>query len=256
MSDPQARAFVPAILRQFFDSESRVSGLRSPDLAGTGSRGTSSPDAGAVARVSRFEPAAHRRVRAALRSLSDEHVEILSLAYGVTLRSRDYDAHGKRKAVKAGERGWRVQLVELYGRDECAIVLASPKARSLYQRHIEALEQDADDALPDVEERLVGLDVAVDDDARLPAPTMPASAQEAVERAMKAKAGGLIAWLLGPGRGYAPVIEADARAILNVALDAFAAAYGFEAPKRTRNVERTRTRILASHHEHGQEIGG
>lgn len=211
--------------------------------------------------MSRFEPAAHRRVRAALQSLSAKHVEILSLAYGVTLRSRDYDDHGKRKAVKAGERNWRVLLVELYGRSEPAIALASPKAQWMYQRHVEALGQDAEDALPTVEERcervraVYGLSTVEDPDAPLRA-TMPAVAQEALERATKAKAGGLIAWLLGPGRPYAHAIDLDARAILGEAIDGFAAAYGFEAPKRTRNVERTRTRILASHHEHGQEIGG
>lgn len=253
MSDPQARAFVPAILRQFFDSESTVSGLRSPDLKRTGTRGSSSPDAGAVARVDKWQSAAHRRVRLALLSLSPEHVEILSLAYGVVFRSRDIDDQGKRKAVKTGERGWRVRLVELYGIGEPAIVLASPKAQRLYRQHVEALKQDAEDATPELEARVAGLDV--DEDTPIRA-FIPAVAQGALARVTKAQQGGLIAWLLDAGRKHAKEIQAEARALLAEACDAFATAYGLEAPKRTRNTERTRARILAHHAEHGQEIGG
>lgn len=204
------RPIAAAILRTHYDTEASDAGLRSLDLASAGGQGSRSYDAAAVGRYDRSnarrkfgDDNTHQRINETLRSLSPSHVEILSLAYGVRLRSRDTEDGKKRRAVRSDERNWRVRLAELYGQ-EGAAVLASPLAK-----------------------RLAGQDV--------------------------------IAWLLGDGSKYAGQITTETKAALDEALDAFVAAHGItEAPpaSRQRSSERTRTRVLAFHAEHGQEIGG
>lgn len=203
------RPIAAAILRTHYDTEASDAGLRSLDLASAGGQGSRSYDATAVARADRTiargkfgNDNTHQRINETLRSLSPPHAEILSLAYGVRLRSRDTEDGKKRRAVRSDERNWRVRLAELYGQ-EGAAVLASPLAK-----------------------RLAGQDV--------------------------------IAWLLGDGSKYAGQITTETKAALDEALDAFVEAHGItEAPPvpRQRSSERTRTRVLAFHAEHGQEIG-
>lgn len=68
---------------------------------------------------------------------------------------------------------------------------------------------------------------------------------------------GFVTWLLGSGHKHRDTIATDATNRLNVALDAFAAVYGLQqadSAPRTRSSEKTRSRILASYPEHGQEI--
>jgi hypothetical protein len=214
------------ILRNHFDTEASDAGLRSLDLASTGAKGSSSYDSSAVARADRGHGNDHRRVRASLKRLHAKHVEVLSLAYGTRLRTRDVEDSKKRKALPQHERNWRVRLAELYGADGL-IALASPLARKLFTEHMGALRE-------------VMLEQELDD--------VDASAL----------AGGMIAWLLDTSREDIARIDADARRCLNEALDAFAEAHGITPPEpapRHRSSERTRTRILANHHEHGQEIG-
>lgn len=199
-----------------------------------------------VARMDRGAEVEHRRVRAALKAIP-EHAGILALAYGVILRSRDIDDGAKRRAPKAAERNWRVRFAELYGK-RGAYVLPSRKAQQLYKEHIERLGDAVADALPDISERRV-------EEERLFV-VIPEEARAAIDAYEHGRAAGLIAWLLGAGRGYSLVIEADARKHLHRALDAFIAHYDASAPKRTRNVARMRERLLASHPENGQEIGG
>lgn len=211
------RPIAAAILRTHFDTEASDAGLRSLDLASAGGRGSRSYDAAAVARADRTNARAksgndntHQRINETLRSLSPSHAEILSLAYGVRLRSRDTEDGKKRRAIRSDERNWRVRLAELYGQDGAA-VLTSPLAKRL-------AEQDTD-TIAD---------------------------------------GSIIGWLLNAGKTHFADITADTRTRLDEALDAFVAAHGItEAPPvpRQRSSERTRTRVLAFHAEHGQEIG-
>ncbi len=203
------RPIAAAILRTHFDTEASDAGLRSLDLASAGGQGSRSYDAAAVARADRTKARAkfgddnaHQRINETLRSISPSHAEILSLAYGVRLRSRDTEDSKRRRAVRSDERNWRVRLAELYGQ-EGAAVLASPLVK-----------------------RLAGQDA--------------------------------IAWLLSDGKKYFDQITTETKAALDEALDAFVAAHGItEAPPapRQRSSERTRTRVLAFHLEHGVEIG-
>jgi hypothetical protein len=263
----QLRTFVTNILRNHFDTEASDAGLRSLDLASTGARGSASYDASAVARVDRGHGHDHRRVRATLTRLHSKHVEMLSLAYGTRLRSRDTEDSKKRKAIPRAERNWRVRLVELYGNDG-AIVLASPLARKLFAEHAQVLRDGADATRPDIDERLAPLrsrdawDVHTESAEELLArarnAVLPAESQDALDAAVKAAEGGLVAWLFDAGRMHMEQIGRDARARLNEALDAFAVAHGLEpepATPRRRSSERTRIRILALHPEHGQVIG-
>ncbi len=126
-----------SILRDHFDFEASDAGLRSLDLAGVGG-GSRSPDASAVARADRGKARGHARVRETLKRLQPRHVELLSLAYGVRLRDRDTEDGKYRKAVRRNERGWRVRLAELYGASG-AVVLASPLARKLYGKDVDAI---------------------------------------------------------------------------------------------------------------------
>jgi len=205
------RPIAAAILRTHYDTEASDAGLRSLDLASAKGQGSRSYDAAAVARADRNNSRTHQRVNETLRSLSPTHAEILSLAYGVRLRSRDTEDGKKRRAVRSDERNWRVRLAELYGQ-EGAAVLASPLAK-----------------------RLAGQDVnAVAD-------------------------GSIIGWLLNAGKTHSADITADTRARLDEALDAFVVVHGItDAPPapRHRSSEKTRSRVLAFHAEHGQEIGG
>jgi hypothetical protein len=221
-----SRTFAASILRDHFDTEASDAGLRSADLASAGGGGWRSFDASAVARFDRSKARAlfghehnHRRVRETLKRLQPKHVELLSLAYETRLRSRDIEDGKKRRAVRQVERNWRVRLAELYGQ-EGMIVLASPLASKLFAEHV--------------------------------------LAREAAEKPSHDDSG-MIAWLLDAGRTHQPQIEVDVRQRLDEALDAFAGAYGVTtAPsaQRQRSSEKTRTRILASHFEHGHEIGG
>ena len=215
-----SRTFAASILRIHFDTEASDAGLRSLDLGSAGSSGSRSFDASAVARYDRKRDGGidHRRVRETLKSLSAKHVELLSLAYGSRLRSRDVEDGKKRRAVPQNERNWRVRLVELYG-PEGLIALASPLAQKLFAEHVQELRQQATTHWHD-------------------------------DR--------LITWLLDAGKVHASQIEAEARQLLNEALDAFATAHHVTskpAAPRRRSSERTRERVLASHTENGQEIG-
>jgi len=212
------RPVAASILRTHFDTEASDAGLRSLDLASTGGQGLRSYDAAAVARADRTLARAkfgddntHQRINETLRSLSPSHAEILSLAYGVRLRSRDTEDGKKRRAVRSDERNWRVRLAELYGQ-EGAAVLASPLAK-----------------------RLAGQD------------------RDAVAD------GSIVGWLLNAGKTHFADIAADTRARLDEALDAFVAIHGITEAlptPRQRSSEKTRSRVLAFHAEHGQEIGG
>jgi hypothetical protein len=134
MPSRQARTTAATILRDHFDTEASDAGLRSLDLAGTGGRGSRSFDASAVARADRTKAKeigaslgsgyTHARVRTALKKLSPEHVEILSLTYGLRFRTRDTEDSKHRRALPQHERNWRVRLAEIYGQDG-PMVLAS-----------------------------------------------------------------------------------------------------------------------------------
>lgn len=137
MSRVQLRQTAANTLRNHFDTEASDAGLRSLDLASTGASGSRSYDAGAVARVDSKHGMAHRRVRSTLQAMLPRHVEILSLAYGIRLRTRDTEDGKHRKALRQTERGWRVRLAELYGADG-AVVLASPLAQRLYGKDVDA----------------------------------------------------------------------------------------------------------------------
>ena len=136
------RPIAAAILRTHFDTEASDAGLKSLDLAGTGGQGSRSYDMAAVARADRSNRRGndntHQRINESLRQLSPQHVEILSLAYGVRLRSRDTEDSKKRRAVRSDERNWRVRLAELYGA-EGAAVMASPLAKFLAGQDAEAV---------------------------------------------------------------------------------------------------------------------
>jgi limonene-1,2-epoxide hydrolase len=254
VTQPALTDFLPHILRLHFDTEASHAGLRSPDLARTGGRSASTPDAGAVARAARRAPVDHARVRRALQALSSAHAETLVLAFGVTLRNRDIDDTSRRRAPRAAERSWRVQLAELYG-IEGAVVLASPKARRLFEQHLQGHAETAADALPALEER-VAAGRPREDQARLQS-VLPGDARDALATYEQGKAGGLIAWLIGPGKAHVHIIATDAKRVRAEALDAFGKAYGVSAKsvKRSRDMGKTRARILAFHTEHGQIIG-
>lgn len=254
MTITQDHALLATLLRIYFDTEASHAGLRSPDLARAGGRSATTPDAAAVARVARGAPVDHRRIRQALQALDPRHAEVLSLAFGVTLRNRDVDDTSRRKAIRTPERSWRVQLAELYG-VEGAVVLASPKARRLFEEHLRGLGEAAVEALPALEER-VEQGRPTDPDAPL-CTVLPAEARDPLATYEHERAGGLIAWLIGPGKAHLHAIALDAKKIRAAVLDAFATAYGATAKpkKRARDTSKTRARILAFHAEHGQEIG-
>lgn len=259
------------ILRNHFDTEASDAGLRSLDLASTGAKGSSSYDSSAVARADRSkfrgDENTHRRVRETLKRLAPKHVEILSLAYGNRLRTRDIEDGKKRRAVRQVERNWRVRLAELYGA-EGLFVLASPLAQKLFSEHVQALRSRAETSLPELDERLATMrsqnrfdevmESAEELLTRARGAVLSHESQAALGDASRASEGGIVAWLLDAGRTHTARIDADARRCLNEALDAFAEAHGITPPEpapRHRSSERTRTRILANHHEHGQEIG-
>lgn len=260
----QARTTATNILRNHFDTEASDAGLRSLDLASTGASGSRSYDASAVARVDRHHNKLvefrHDQVRASLKSLHPKHVEVLSLAYGNRLRTRDIEDGKHRKAVRQTERGWRVRLAELYGQ-EGLMVLASPLARRLFRDHVELLAAHAEDQYegPAVHPACFDMQSAEDVFTKGRNAVLSAATSYAIQVASEAAEGGLVAWLLNRDAKQTAQIEADARHHLNEALDAFADAHGITtapAEPRRRSSERTRTRILASHAEHGQEIGG
>ncbi len=125
MKLPPNNDAIAVLLQTHFLTEASDAGLRSPDLKGTG-KGSSSPDTAAVARVDSGRQDKHRRVRAAFAKLSPEHVNVLSLAYGCTFRSRDIDDGNNRRAPRKGDRNWRVLLRESYSLGDCTpIVLAT-----------------------------------------------------------------------------------------------------------------------------------
>jgi hypothetical protein len=135
-----SRTFAASILRNHFDTEASDAGLRSLDLGSAGSSGSRSFDASAVARADRKREGGidHQRVRETLKRLVPKHAELLSLAYGTRLRSRDVEDGKKRRAVPQNERNWRVRLVELYG-PEGLIALASPLAQKLFAEHVQEM---------------------------------------------------------------------------------------------------------------------
>jgi hypothetical protein len=242
-----SRASAASILRNHFDTEASDAGLRSLDLASAGARGSASYDASAVARVDRNRESgiSHQRVRETLQRLNAKHVELLSLAYGNRLRSRDTEDGKKRRAVRREERNWRVRLVELYG-PEGLIALASPLARKLFAGHLRAIRT-VTMSIDTVDMTFNGQSVPVREVAIM---------QEPNDALVRAEAGGIIAWLLAANAELTAKIDADARQCLNEALDAFSAAHGAQpAAPRQRSSEKTRTRILALHPEHGQVIG-
>lgn len=261
----ELRARAATILRDHFDTEAADAGLKSLNLESTGASGSRSFDGAAVARADRSRERSlhtHRRIREALQKLRPEHVEIVSLAYGVRLRSRDIEDGKKRKALRQHERNWRVRLAEVYGSGG-AYVLASPLAKRLFERHLQALQSRADALVPDRDEQLATLRSIL----RLEEENLPTVARDAVlshvahgalDAFMRASEGGIIAWLLDAGRAHSSQIQADANKHLNAALDAFAESYEITiAPSepRTRSSEPSKTRILASYSDHGYEIG-
>jgi hypothetical protein len=269
---PQRRLQAAAILRGHFDTEAADAGLRSLDLASAGGGSRSpSPDASAVARIDKRrvfgETCNHRRIRDALRRLDKVHVELLSLAYGCRLRTRDTEDGKKRKAQRQTERNWRVRLAELYGQ-EGAVVLASPLAKKLFTRHVQALEQVAGRALPALDDRVGTLrtkDMVEQETesaeqlfARARSVVLSGEALESNAIAATVASRGLIGWLLDAGRQHSAAILSDAQKHLDVALDKFADAYGVvvtPSGPRTRSSAKTRERILASHNEHGHKFG-
>jgi hypothetical protein len=247
------------ILRNHFDTEASDAGLRSLDLASTGAKCSSSYDSSAVARAERGHGRDHQRVRASLKRLSPKHVEIITLAYGERLRTRDIEDGKHRRAVRQNERNWRVRLAELYGADGL-IALVSPLAQRLFRDHVEVLEAHAEDQYegPAIHPACIDMQSAEDVFAKGRNAVLSAPTSYAVQVASEAAAGGLVAWLLNRDSKQTAQIAEDARRSLNEALDAFAEAHGItpaEPASRRRSSERTRTRILALHPEHGQVIG-
>jgi hypothetical protein len=116
---------IAVLLRDHFQTEESDAGLRSPSLEGN-PKTYSTPDSAFVARVDSGRHGKHKRCRAALAKLSEEDRLVLTLAYGLHLRSREIDDANGRKAPKKGERNWRVVLRETYGiGDVVGIVLLS-----------------------------------------------------------------------------------------------------------------------------------
>lgn len=105
---------IALLLRNHYQTEESDAGLRSPSLEGS-PKGSSSPDAAAIARVSSKRQDGHGRCREALSKLAPNERTVLTLAYGLHLRSREIDDSSKRKAPKKSERDWRVVLRETYG---------------------------------------------------------------------------------------------------------------------------------------------
>jgi hypothetical protein len=105
---------IAVLLRGHFQTEESDAGLRSPNLEGN-PKACSSPDAAFVARVDSGRHEKHRRCREALARLSEDERIVLTLAYGLHLRSREIDDANGRKAPKKNERNWRVVLRETYG---------------------------------------------------------------------------------------------------------------------------------------------
>lgn len=114
MKLPPSNDPIAVLLRGHFQTEESDAGLRSPNLEGN-SKTCSSPDAAFVARVDSKRHDRHSRCRAALSKLAPEERIVLTLAYGLHLRSREIDDANGRKAPKKGERNWRVVLRETYG---------------------------------------------------------------------------------------------------------------------------------------------
>jgi hypothetical protein len=168
------------LLHNHFLTEAADAGLRSPNLEGS-PRGSSSPDTAAVARVDSGRQEKHRKVRTALSKLSPEHVNVLSLAYGCTFRSRDIDDTCGRKAPRKETRNWRLLLREAYALgDSTAIVFAvrevaqakDPVAyllsESTKSRHI-AIEQEAIELLIDARKAFADVYEGPDGEALLEA---------------------------------------------------------------------------------------
>jgi hypothetical protein len=165
--------------------------------------------------------------------MNPTHANALQLAYGVTFRSRDIDdgVRGKtRKAPRSEERNWRVKMRELYG-ETAAIVIALPIANEMFGDYIDGLECAI---------------LAMPNDAR----------QDASAAHANAKAGGLIVYLLGPGKPHAGMFRAEAETLKTRALEEFVDTYKPAAkPKRKSGTEARRAKILAYHAQQGQEIG-
>lgn len=206
----------------------------------------------------------HRRVRQALGKLAPEQRNILELAYGLTFRNRDVETESKRRALRTEERNWRVRLRERFDYLECAAVLASPVARALYHAHEMAHEQAVDAALPPLDERVDAgrkwgspYEDTVEDRARLRV-ALPRDVLD-----VRACEMGFVEWLATTDEKTRSRITANVMGLLMEALKAFAHVYvpPKDEPRldavtpRKRNFSRTRARILASHPEHGQEIG-
>lgn len=241
----ELRTRAATILRDHFDTEASDAGLKSLNLESTGASGSRSFDGAAIARAARSlsgNGSNHVRTRKALAQLSTPHRDVLTLAYGIRLRTRDIEDGKKRKALRQNERNWRVRLAEIYG-SQGAYVLASPLAKRLLQKHIDHLND--------------GLATEVNT-ASTDSGALPPELQHRLDTLGAAVEGGLIPWLLDAGRAHSAAIQADANKLLNAALDAFAAQYGLSATPpepRKRSSEPSKTRILASHSDHGYEIG-
>jgi hypothetical protein len=110
---PPSNDPIAILLRDHFQTEESDAGLRSPSLEGS-QQGSSSPDAAFVARVDSGRHDKHVRCRAALAKLSAEERLVLTLAYGLHLRSREIDDASNRRAPRKDERNWRVVLRETY----------------------------------------------------------------------------------------------------------------------------------------------
>jgi hypothetical protein len=253
------RATAANILHNHFDTEASDAGLRSLDLASTGARGSASHDASAVSRADRVktreklgETNTHQRVRETLKRLTPRHVDLLSLAYGIRLRTRDTEDSKNRRAVRTDERGWRVRFAELYGQDGL-VVLASPLAHRLFAEHRREPQKTVTHKTAVM--HINGASIPVENITlvmELPgAPSVVANVAEV----------GLIEWLLGAGKTQAGAILNDAKLHLDEALDAFAVEHSItdrhdtQTP-RHRSSEKTRSRILASFPENGHIIGG
>lgn len=105
---------IAVVLRNHFQTEESDAGLRSPGFESS-PKASASPDAAFVARADSDRQGVHRRCRAALAQLQPYEREILLLAYGLHLRSREIDDEGGRHAPKKSDRDWRVVLREIYG---------------------------------------------------------------------------------------------------------------------------------------------
>jgi hypothetical protein len=251
---------IARVLREHFDTEAVDAGLRSPDWQSGGIRSASSPDAGMFARAIRFRQDEHRRVREALARVSPEHREALELAYGVAFRERDVDDGSRRRALRTSERNWRVRLREIYDFPECAVVLASNLARSMFRARVATALIAADDAIGPLDDRVDRLrrpgeayDDTPEQRARLRGAVLPPVARFEQQN--------LGAWLLtSEAREHASAIEANALELLEQARRAFASVYepprglprlDAAPPRRTRRVDWEKLRRQAEEDDGG-----